>query len=78
MTIMVGSYIHADRHPDPHRPQAQGQPERICPRALFDGVIEALSIPNLAKEKAKKMDEWGWQRMPDTISLFKLREPASS
>jgi hypothetical protein len=35
-------------------------------------VCEALSIQNLEREKAKKMDQWGWQRMPERIELFKF------
>jgi superfamily II DNA or RNA helicase len=35
-------------------------------------LMEALSIPNMAKEKAKQMDQWGWQRMPDSIALWDL------
>lgn len=35
-------------------------------------LMEALSIPNLEKEKARSMDQWGWQGMPDYIALWDL------
>jgi superfamily II DNA or RNA helicase len=38
-------------------------------------LMEALSIPNLAREKAKKMDEWGWQKMPEFIKLYEIDFP---
>jgi superfamily II DNA or RNA helicase len=47
----------------------------VLPEDALDSVIEALSIPNLAKAKAKKMDEWGWERMPDYIPLYRLVNP---
>lgn len=36
-------------------------------------LMEALSIPNLEKEKARSMDQWGWQKMPDYISLWDIQ-----
>lgn len=42
------------------------------PAGALEAMQDALSIPNLAKEKARKMDEWGWQRMPDYIELFEF------
>jgi superfamily II DNA or RNA helicase len=42
------------------------------PPGAFRAITEALSIPNLAKLKAQKMDEWGWQRLPDTIDLWEI------
>jgi superfamily II DNA or RNA helicase len=35
-------------------------------------LMEALSIPNLEKEKARNMDQWGWQKMPDYIALWDI------
>jgi superfamily II DNA or RNA helicase len=35
-------------------------------------MCEALSIPNLVKAKAKKMDEWGWEKLPDYIELYEF------
>lgn len=35
-------------------------------------LAEALTIPNLAKEAAKKNDTWGWQQMDDFIELWSL------
>lgn len=35
-------------------------------------LMEALSIPNLEKEKARSMDQWGWQKMPDYIALWDI------
>lgn len=40
------------------------------PEGAFGALTEALSIPNLEKLKAQKLDQWGWQRMPDWISLW--------
>jgi superfamily II DNA or RNA helicase len=37
-------------------------------------MLEALNIPNIAKQKARKMDEWGWQEMPDTICLYEITQ----
>jgi superfamily II DNA or RNA helicase len=42
------------------------------PEGALDMLMDALSIPNLARVQAKKMDEWGWQQMPETISLYKI------
>lgn len=42
------------------------------PEGAAEAMCEALSIPNLAKAKAKKMDEWGWQQMPDWIKLWDI------
>lgn len=35
-------------------------------------LIEALTIPNVAKEEAKRMDQWGWRDMPDKIAMYTL------
>jgi len=35
-------------------------------------LMEALSIPNLEKENAQRMDQWGWQKMPDYIALWDI------
>jgi superfamily II DNA or RNA helicase len=40
------------------------------PEGAFEAMKDALTIPNLAREKAKKMDEWGWERMPPFIDLW--------
>jgi superfamily II DNA or RNA helicase len=40
------------------------------PEHTLENLCEALSIPNLEREKAKKMDQWGWERMPAEIELF--------
>lgn len=44
--------------------------------SLPDGVArhltDALSIPNLEKENAKKQHIWGWERMPDEIDLWEI------
>jgi superfamily II DNA or RNA helicase len=39
---------------------------------LRDVLLEALTIPNLEKEKARKLDIWGWQQMPDDIQLYMI------
>lgn len=44
------------------------------PLGALEMMVEALSIPNLEKEKARRMDEWGWQNLPDTIELFEIDE----
>lgn len=46
---------------------------RDLPQGASTMLMEALSIPNMAKEKAKQMDQWGWQRMPDAIALWDLK-----
>ena len=35
-------------------------------------LMEALSIPNIAKEQAKKQHQWGWGDMPDYIDLWAM------
>jgi hypothetical protein len=49
---------------------------KVSTRDLPEGaarlLMEALSIPNMAKEKAKQMDQWGWQKMPDSIALWDI------
>ena len=40
------------------------------PAEAVDAIVEALSIPNVAREKAKKMDQWGWDQMPAKIRLY--------
>jgi superfamily II DNA or RNA helicase len=42
----------------------------VLPDGALEATTDALSIPNLAREKAKKMDEWGWQKMPEKITLW--------
>ena len=42
---------------------------RELPGDLYSHLLEALAIPNLAKAQAKKMDEWGWQNLPDYVDL---------
>jgi hypothetical protein len=43
---------------------------RHLPEGALFALCEALSIPNIEKAKAKKLDQWGWQRMPDHIEMF--------
>jgi superfamily II DNA or RNA helicase len=49
---------------------------RVRLKDLPDGTLgllmEALSIPNLAKYEAQKQHVWGWQAMPDTIDLWDM------
>jgi superfamily II DNA or RNA helicase len=49
----------------PIRDLPEGAPALIC---------ESLSIPNLAKEKAKEQKQWGWQQMPDFIDLWEIQD----
>lgn len=42
------------------------------PAGASQMLMEALSIPNSEKEKAQKMNQWGWERMPDFIALWDL------
>src|SRR6187551_1641135 len=42
------------------------------PEGAFEHLTDALSIPNLAREQARKLDQWGWQRLPETIPLYKV------
>lgn len=42
------------------------------PAECASAILDALEIPNLEKARAKKMDQWGWQRMPDTIALWEM------
>lgn len=44
------------------------------PAGVEGALKQALTIPNIAKEKARKLDEWGWQRLPDTIDLWRVEE----
>jgi len=43
---------------------------RDLPDGASESIVEALTIPNLVREKAKKMDEWGWQQLPAWIHLW--------
>jgi len=43
------------------------------PAGASQMLMEALSIPNTEKEKAQRMNQWGWERMPDFIALWDLR-----
>ena len=47
---------------------------RVALDDLPDGVathlMDALTIPNLAKWEAQKQHQWGWQAMPDYIDLW--------
>lgn len=47
---------------------ALGDLPKDAPRML----MEALSIPNLEKDKARSMDQWGWQGLPDYIALWEV------
>lgn len=44
--------------------------QRHLPDGAAEAIVEALTIPNLVREKARKMDEWGWQQMPPFIHLW--------
>ena len=44
------------------------------PLGAEDALREALSIPNLAKQKAAKLDQWGWESLPDTIDLWRIED----
>jgi superfamily II DNA or RNA helicase len=50
---------------------------RISCAALGEDLVmaltEALTIPNKAKEEAKKQGTWGWQQLPDTIALWSIQ-----
>jgi superfamily II DNA or RNA helicase len=48
------------------------RPDDLGP--ALDAVIEALEIPNMAKQEARKQDLWGWQNMPETISLAEWQD----
>ena len=56
--VIVGSKIWVDINDLPAE----------APRML----MEALSIPNMEKENAKRLNQWGWQRMPDYIALWDM------
>ena len=40
------------------------------PEGAAESIVEALTIPNLVREKAKKMDVWGWQNLPPYVALW--------
>jgi superfamily II DNA or RNA helicase len=40
------------------------------PPDVIHSIEEALSIPNVEREKKKKLGIWGWQSMPEKIRLF--------
>jgi superfamily II DNA or RNA helicase len=42
------------------------------PPGVAEHIMEALSIPNLAKQKALDQFVWGAERMPDTIELYEI------
>lgn len=43
---------------------------RDLPPDAYNAIVDALTIPNLARQKAQKLDQWGWQQMPVTIRLY--------
>jgi len=43
---------------------------RSLPKGASQMLMEALSIPNMEKEKMMNMNLWGWQRLPDLIALW--------
>lgn len=49
------------------RTPMDGLPENVRPQ-----ILDALSIPNTAKDAAEKAGRWGWQNMPDYIDLYEL------
>jgi superfamily II DNA or RNA helicase len=40
------------------------------PHDVRNQITEALSIPNVARQKAMEQNLWGWQQMPKTIPLY--------
>ena len=40
------------------------------PDGSYEAIMDALSIPNIARENAQKLDLWGWQNMPEKIRLW--------
>lgn len=44
------------------------------PSGVLPNLVDALTIPNLEKLKAKKMDVYGWQKLPDNIELWRLEK----
>jgi superfamily II DNA or RNA helicase len=44
------------------------------PEAALADIVDVLSIPNLAREKARKQDQWGWELMPPRIFLYTLAD----
>src|SRR4051794_20943072 len=40
------------------------------PEGAVEHLVQALEIPNVQKAEAKRLDQWGWQRLPDTIPLW--------
>lgn len=44
------------------------------PAESLPQLHEALNIPNLAKQKARGLGEWGWQDQPDWICLYELEK----
>lgn len=49
-------------------------PIKDIPEDIRPLLLEALSIPNLAKQEAEKMDVWGWRKMPDKIDMWDISE----
>lgn len=47
-------------------------PVRDLPGNSLEQIKDALTIPNQEKINAKKQDLWGWQKMPDTIQLWRM------
>ena len=39
---------------------------------LTNKILDELTIYNHAKDKAKKMNRWGWQKLPDDFLLANL------
>lgn len=58
--------------------------DRLCivkstlPQGADEAIREALTIPNLVREKAKKMDEWGWEKLPPALVLYEEDDAAMS
>lgn len=44
------------------------------PDELQSALLEALEIPNLERENAKKHHVYGWQQMPETLPMYRLEE----
>src|SRR3974390_2453853 len=44
---------------------------REIPDEIEAGILEALSIPNLERQKAMEQNLYGWERMPVSIPLWR-------
>ena len=44
-------------------------PKELRPADL-EMILDALTIPNVAREEAQRLGKWGWQQLPATIELW--------